>query len=74
MVPRIASVGGLTASAAALALDVGTPVWIPDTRGAAPGKKPGCAGYALSGADEQSPPVPAPAVCTELLASGRCLA
>ena len=43
LVPRIASVGALTASAAVLALDVGTPVWVPDTRGTAPGKKPGCA-------------------------------
>ena len=59
MVPRIASVGALTASAAALALDVGTPVWVPDTRGAAPGKKPGCGLCPLRGrqqADGWPPP------------------
>ena len=41
-VPRIGSVGALAGPAAVLALDVGTPVWVPDARGAANGKKPGC--------------------------------
>jgi hypothetical protein len=41
-VPRISSVGALAGAAAVLALDVGTPVWVPDVHGPANGKKPGC--------------------------------
>ena len=42
-VARIASVGALAGPAAVLALDVGTPVWVPDVHAPVNGKKPGCA-------------------------------